>query len=202
MEGSSMKFASAKTFLLLTISFNICINSSLAIDYGAEKASTEFIKASCSKTTYPNLCFTSLLSHTSAIQTSPRLLAQTALSVALDQVVSTSAAMVRLSKAPGLKPREVGPMKDCLEELTDSIDELKRSMGEMSQLNGSPNYALLMSDIQTWVSSALTDEDTCMDGFAGIAGNTKNVVRGRILNVVHLTSNALALINNYNSLHG
>ncbi|KAL1816332.1 hypothetical protein DCAR_0520718 [Daucus carota subsp. sativus] len=202
MEGSLIKITSAKAFLLVIISFNIHINSSVAMDYGAEKASTEFIKTSCSKTIWPSLCFTSLSSHTGAIQTSPRLLAQTALSVALDQVVSTSAAMQRLSKAPGIKPGEVGPMNDCLEVLTDSIDELKNSMGEMSQLNGSPNYALLISDIQTWVSAALTDEDTCMDGFAGKAGNTKNVVRGRILNVVHLTSNALALINNYNSLHG
>ncbi|KAL1816331.1 hypothetical protein DCAR_0520717 [Daucus carota subsp. sativus] len=202
MEGSSVKITSAQAFLVLIISFNLCISSALAIDYGAEKASAEFIKTSCSKTTWPSLCFTSLSSHTSAIQTSPRLLAQTSLSVALSHVVSTSAAMLRLSKAHGMKPAEVGPMNDCLEELTDTIDELKRSMGEMSQLNESPKYRLLISDIQTWVSAALTDENTCMDGFAGKTGSTKNVVRGRILNIVHLTSNALALINNYNSLHG
>ncbi|KAL1816333.1 hypothetical protein DCAR_0520719 [Daucus carota subsp. sativus] len=202
MEGFSKNFTSATAFYLLLVFLCICINSSIAINYGAEKASTKFIKTSCSTTNYPSLCFTSLSSHTNAIQTSSRLLAQTALSVALNHVALTSSALVRLSKAPGMKPREVGPMNDCLEELTDSIDELKRSMGEMSQLNGSPNYALLISDIQTWVSAALTDEDTCMDGFDGKAGNTKNVVRGRILNVVHLTSNALSLINNYNSLHG
>ncbi|KAL8149283.1 21 kDa protein-like [Apium graveolens] len=201
MEGFSIKISPA-TFLVLVISLNFYINSSLAINYGAEKASTDFIKTSCSTTTYPSLCFTSLSSHTSAIQTSPRLLAQTALSIALSHVVSTSAAMQRLSKSPGLKPKEVGPMKDCLEELTDSIDELKRSMGEMNELSGSPKYRLLISDIQTWVSAALTDENTCMDGFAGKSGNTKNVVRGRIINVVQLTSNALALINSYNSLHG
>ncbi|KAL8149278.1 21 kDa protein-like [Apium graveolens] len=201
MEASPMKITSAKAFLLLIISFSFCINLGLAINYGAKKESTEFIKTSCSTTTYPSLCFTSLSSHTSAIQTSSRLLAQTALSVALNHIVLTSAALLSLSKAPSMKPKEVGPMKDCLEELTDSIDELKRSMGEMSQINGSPKYGLLMSDIQTWVSAALTDEDTCMDGFAAKPGNTKNVVGGRILNVVHLTSNALSLINNYNSLH-
>ncbi|KAL8149279.1 21 kDa protein-like [Apium graveolens] len=202
MEGSIKNYTLAKTFVLLIILLHFCIYSTFAIKYGAEKASTEFIKTSCSATSFPGLCFTSLSSHTSAIQTSSRLLAQTALSVALNHVVLTSNAMLSLSKAPSMKPKEVGPMKDCLEELTDSIDELKRSMGEMSQINGSPKYGLLMSDIQTWVSAALTDEDTCMDGFAAKAGNTKNVVRGRILNVVHLTSNALSLINSYNSLHG
>ena len=33
-------------------------------------------------------------------------------------------------------------------------------------------------------------------------GNVKTLVRGRIVNVAQLTSNALALINRYASLHG
>lgn len=93
-------------------------------------------------------------------------------------------------------------MRDCVEVVSDSVDELRRSMSEMSQLVGSRNHqdvGMLMSDIQTWVSAALTDDDTCMEGFRGAAtnGKMKNVVRGRIMNVAHLTSNALALINNY-----
>lgn len=200
MEGSSTKHFPAAVLLVL-IAFSFYINSS-----SAEKASTEFIKTSCSSTTYPSLCFTSLSGYASSIQASPKLLAQTALSVTLDTALSTSAVMLRLSKAHGMKPREVGAMADCLEELTDSVDELKRSMEEMNELNkGSKrNYELIINDVQTWVSAALTDDDTCMEGFAGkvMNGNTKNVVRGKIVNVVHLTSNALALINSYASLHG
>ncbi|RVX15629.1 21 kDa protein [Vitis vinifera] len=56
-----------------------------------------------------------------------------------------------------------------------------------------------MSDIQTWVSAALTNDDTCMDSFSGNAmnGNVKTTVRGYILHVAQMTSVALALINNY-----
>jgi pectinesterase inhibitor-like protein len=59
----------------------------------------------------------------------------------------------------------------------------------------------MIDDVQTWVSAALTDESTCSDGFAGNAmnGNLKTAVRGRIVNIAQLTSNALALINNYAS---
>jgi len=95
-------------------------------------------------------------------------------------------------------------MRDCVEEMGDSVDLIRKSLGEMSQLKGS-NFELMMSDVQTWVSAALTDDDTCSDGFAGngMNGNMKNVVRGRIVNIAHLTSNALALINNYaTSVHG
>ncbi|CDP05319.1 unnamed protein product [Coffea canephora] len=163
---------------------------------------TEFIRTSCSTTTYPELCYASLSDQATIIRSDPELLAHAALSVSLDTAKSTSSMMVKLSQSHGMTPREVGAMRDCVEELGDSVDELKKSMGEMPQLRG-PNFALTVNDIQTWVSAALTDEDTCMDGFAGKAmnGNTKIAVRNQIVNVAHMTSNALALINSYASLH-
>jgi hypothetical protein len=50
----------------------------------------------------------------------------------------------------------------------------------------------------------MTDESTCSDGFAGNAmnGNLKRAVRGRIMNIAQLTSNALALVTNYSLLNG
>lgn len=91
-------------------------------------------------------------------------------------------------------------MADCIEVMGDSVDELQQSIGELGHIRSS-NFSLTMSDIQTWVSAALTDEDTCMDGFAGKAmnGYAKTMVRKRIVKIAHLTSNALALINNYAS---
>jgi len=94
-------------------------------------------------------------------------------------------------------------MKDCVEELSDSVDELRRSIGEMSRLRTS-NFELTMSDVQTWVSAALTDESTCTDGFHEInaPGNVQTTVRGKIVQVAQLTSNALALINKLATSHG
>ncbi|XVF08441.1 hypothetical protein REPUB_Repub07fG0004000 [Reevesia pubescens] len=111
--------------------------------------------------------------------------------------------MATLSKSHGLKPREVEAMQDCVEELSDTIDELRRSISEMGQIKGS-NFGLMINDMQTWVSAALTDENTCSDGFQGnnMYGNVKTAVRTKIVTIAHLTSNALALINNYATLHG
>ncbi|KAH6761221.1 Plant invertase/pectin methylesterase inhibitor superfamily protein [Perilla frutescens var. frutescens] len=164
--------------------------------------STEFIRTSCSTTTYPTLCYSSLSSHASAIQQNLKLLANAALTVSLDTAISTSADMVKLSHRAGMTPREVGAMRDCVEELSDTVDQLRKSMAEMKQMKGS-NLAMMINDVQTWVSAALTDEDTCMDGFAGkyMNGSVKTAVRGKIVNVAHMTSNALALINNYASLN-
>lgn len=163
---------------------------------------TEFVKSSCTFTTYPRLCFTSLSTHASLIQTSPKLMAHAALNITLASAKATSAMMVRLSSSR-LKPREVSAMRDCVEELGDTLEELRKSIGEMCRLSSS-NYEVYMSDIQTWVSAALTYENTCTEGFEGdnMDGKVKVLVRGRILVIAHLTSNALALINHFASLHG
>lgn len=200
MEGSSSKYFIATLLLLHALTSHISSTSAARVIAGSP--STDFIRRSCGITTYPQLCFTSLSSHASTIQTSPMLMANTALSVTVSTAQSTSGMMLKLSQTQGMKPREAGAMSDCVEEMSASVEELRKSLSEMGQLRG-PKYQLMMSDIQTWVSAALTDENTCMDGFAGKAmnGNTKNVVRGQILNVVHMTSNALALINKYASNH-
>ncbi|XP_058104599.1 21 kDa protein-like [Magnolia sinica] len=159
------------------------------------KASAEFIRSSCTVTTYPRVCFQSLSAHASDIHTSPRKLAHVALSVSLSAARSTLAVLSKLSAGNHLKPREAGAMSDCIKTIGDSVDELQQSLEEMGHLNG-PQFNSRMDNIKTWVSAAVTDEDTCMDGFAGNAmnGDIKNKVRGHVVNIAQLTSNALALI--------
>ncbi|XP_041007856.1 21 kDa protein-like [Juglans microcarpa x Juglans regia] len=200
MEGSSSKYLI--TFLLILVAISsACINSGMAAK--ANRLSTEFIRTSCRSTIYPSLCFSSLSVHANSIQTSPQLLASTALNVTLSSAQSTSRLMVRLSKTRGMSPRVVSAITDCVEELSDSVDELRNSIAEMSSLKSS-NFNLMINDIQTWVSAALTDESTCTDGFHGksMNGNVKTTVREKIVKVAQLTSNALALINQYAAFHG
>lgn len=196
MEGSYFFNALAALFILLQLTTHM--NTCSAARPSPNEAYAEFIKTSCRTTTYPQLCTSSLLSYASKIQTSPKILADTALSIALATAHSTSTAITKLSKTQGLKPGEAAAIRDCVEVLGDSEDELQMSIQEMEHPEGK-SFGLQMSDIQTWVSAALTNDDTCMDSFAGNAmnGNVKTIVRGYILHVAQMTSVALALINNY-----
>ncbi|KAI3465693.1 hypothetical protein Pfo_022356 [Paulownia fortunei] len=157
MDSQSNKFVAALLLLLLTLTSTI--ESGFAARPAARTTNTRFIKTSCSTTAYPTLCYTSLSSHASAIQEDPKLLAHAALSISLETARSTSAEVVKLSRSSGMSSREVGAMRDCVDELSDSVDQLRNSMAEMNKIKGS-NFDLIMSDIQTWVSAALTDEDT------------------------------------------
>lgn len=188
------------TNLLVIIASTFTTHSAnKGIETPYKEANTVFIRTSCSSTTYPRLCYSSLVKHAELIQTNRVVLTGAALNVTLASAKSTSAVMSAMAKRRGLKPREVAAMKDCVEVLNESVEELRRSINGMSDLRRS-NFEMTMSDVQTWVSAALTDESTCMDGFEesemSIDGtNTKSRVRGLVVQVAQLTSNALALIN-------
>lgn len=71
------------------------------------------------------------------------------------------------------------------------------SLAQLKQLGGSAEAVKFqMSNVQTWMSAAETNEDTCADGFDGVAdGPLKTDVCDRVMKVKQVTSNALALVN-------
>ncbi|KAJ7949597.1 21 kDa protein-like [Quillaja saponaria] len=185
-------------FFLLTL----CIAG--IANFASAAPASNFIKSSCSTTKYPALCVQSLSNYANTIQ-NPQQLAQTALSLSLDRAVSSKTFVTRLAKFKGLKAREHEVLKDCLDEVSDSVDRLTKSIQELKQCSSAKvqDFTWHISNVETWVSSALTDETTCVDGFAGKAlnGKIKGSIRSRMVNVGQVTSNALSLINQYASKH-
>ena len=178
------------------------MNPCTAVAASSSKANTEYIKKSCRVTLYPKLCYSSLSIYAGKIKTSPKVLAHAALNVTLKATKAASVVINRCSRVHGMKPIEVAATLDCVEEVNDALDELRDSVGEIGHaVKGSRNFAFQISNIQTWVNAALTDEDTCMDGFdeQRLKGRVENVIRREITKIAHLTSNALALINKYAS---
>ncbi|KAK6251169.1 Pectinesterase inhibitor domain - like 10 [Theobroma cacao] len=195
MASSYFSIAAILILILFTTHLNFCIAARKIL---SSETDTEFIKTSCGATSYPDLCFTTFSSYASEIQASPKILASKSLSLTLNTTLSASKFLTELSKSQDLEPREAAALQDCVEEISDSVDELKRSIGEMDEIEGK-SFAFRMSDIETWVSAALTDEDTCTDGFSENAtdGDVKATVRSQIEKVAHMTSIALAFVNCY-----
>ncbi|XVF11173.1 hypothetical protein REPUB_Repub08aG0003200 [Reevesia pubescens] len=187
-------------FFLLSLLYIACQARS---PIPASSRASNFIKASCSATKYPALCMQSLAAFAPSIQQSPRQLAQTAMSVSLDRAKSTQAFVSKTKKFRGLKKREYEVIKDCIEEMSDSVDRLSKSLQELKHMGQAKGQDFLwhVSNVETWVSAALTDESTCVDGFAGRAldGKVKASIRGRVINVAQVTSNALSLVNQFAS---
>ncbi|XP_074591075.1 pectinesterase inhibitor 9-like [Curcuma longa] len=160
---------------------------------------TDFVRSSCSATRYPDLCFRCLASYAPAVHHSARHLARAALSVSADRARSASAYITQEAAAAsaGGSLREAGAVRDCLDNMADSVDRLRQSAEEMGRVGraGSASFAWHMGNVRTWCSAALTDENTCLDSLSehGSAA-LRAAVRPKVLEVAQVTSNALALV--------
>nr|KYP41143.1 Pectinesterase/pectinesterase inhibitor PPE8B [Cajanus cajan] len=69
----------------------------------------------------------------------------------------------------------------CLELFDLSADELSWSISAVQSPQGKHNSTgNLSSDLRTWLSAALANTDTCMDGFEGTSGNMKGLISSQI----------------------
>ncbi|KAK6158020.1 hypothetical protein DH2020_005334 [Rehmannia glutinosa] len=173
---------------------------------GSSPEAAAFIKAECRATRYLALCVQCLSNYTTTIQLSQRQLAQAALSVSLARAQAAASFVSKLARIKaGMKPTEYGAVRDCLENMGDTTDQLSRSMKELGAMGrvAGQDFDWHVSNVQTWVSAALTNENTCLDGFASVEmdGNVKVAIRRRVISCAQVTSNALALVNRFAARH-
>lgn len=70
-------------------------------------------------------------SHASAFQTNSLKLANATLSMTLSTTRSTTMMISKMKNDRGIRLREAGVLRDCLEELNDAVSELQESIKEM-----------------------------------------------------------------------
>lgn len=155
----------------------------------------DFIRTSCATTLYPELCYASLSRFTNAIQSNPTRLARAAIAVSLANARRTTAYLASLKEQAD--PQVAGPLQDCSSNFEDAVDEISDSFGQMKTLwSGAGSVRFQLSNVQTWMSAALTDVETCTDGFEDVDdGPIKTDVVNRADFVKKVTSIALAMVN-------
>ncbi|XP_010271276.1 PREDICTED: 21 kDa protein-like [Nelumbo nucifera] len=161
---------------------------------------TDFIRSSCSTTLYPDVCYTSLSRYGSAVQQDPGQLARLAIAVSLSNAHRTATYLSNLSREAetGADQGAAAVLQDCFTTFGDAVDQMRRSINEMRHINSQETFKFQMNNVQTWMSAALTNEDTCTEEFDDVPdGPTKTDVCDRVGNVRKFTSNALALVNTY-----
>lgn len=94
--------------------------------------------------------------------------------------------------------REQLAIEDCKELLDFSVSELAWSLGEMNKIRGGDNNEHYEGNMKAWLSAALSNQDTCLEGFEGTDRRLEDFVRGSLKQVTQLIGNVLAL---YTQLH-
>ncbi|KAF3432822.1 hypothetical protein FNV43_RR23924 [Rhamnella rubrinervis] len=155
---------------------------------------TQAISRTCSKTRFPSLCVSTLLDFPGSLKASEQDLVHISFNMTLQHI---SKALYFTSGISYLQmdPHVRTAYEDCVELLEDSMEALSLALnsivpsdGTASQLNEGS-----IQDIMTWLSAALTNQDTCTEGFSDLSGNVKDQMAERLKDLSELLSNCLAI---------
>ncbi|KAF7006784.1 hypothetical protein CFC21_021790 [Triticum aestivum] len=132
-------------------------------------------------------------------------LARKPLGEVISKVVDRAASAVRaaasnctsyLARPHRLRLRDRLALSDCLELFGHTINQLGTAAAELSAGNRSAEDSI--AGVQTVLSAAMTNQYTCLEGFAGPSasedGRVRPFIQGRIYHVAHLVSNSLAMV--------
>ena len=154
---------------------------------------SEFIHTACSQTFHPELCMSTLARYPGVDQlVEPKDLVQATIEATIAQVLQSYSLKVAA-------PVSVAH-QDCVELLHDTIYHLNATLVHMKAMSNKKNplsILLFIADVKTWLSAALTNQDTCLEGLIHIGGNgTYNFasdIQNESLKFSQMISNSLAL---------
>ncbi|EOY11549.1 hypothetical protein QUC31_009424 [Theobroma cacao] len=109
-------------------------------------------------------------------------------------------AIETMTKFTGLSVsyREQIAIEDCKELLDFSVSELAWSLAEMKKIRDGDRNAEYEGNLKAWLSAALSNQDTCLEGFEGTDHHLESFIRGSLKQVTQLIGNVLAM---YTQLH-
>ncbi|GFP97955.1 21 kDa protein [Phtheirospermum japonicum] len=158
---------------------------------------SNLIIRSCKNALYQKDCVNTLNSYTSYIRKNPTLRQVAKLSVAISiKAINNTQALVNRNLDSLAEAND--NLKECNEHMGNSLDNLYGSFGELKK-SGSPNsqdYNIHMSNVMTWLSSALTDASDCKDLLSDLyTGGNRAIIRSNVAHAGQMISNALAVCN-------
>ncbi|XP_010550514.1 PREDICTED: probable pectinesterase/pectinesterase inhibitor 34 [Tarenaya hassleriana] len=163
---------------------------------GLARKPSQAISRACGLTRFPDLCVDSLMEFPgSESAATPRDLVHVAVNMTLHHFSRAfySSSGISFLHMP---PRVRSAYDACLELLDDSVDALSRALSSLSAAGRASPAA--PADVVTWLSAALTNHDTCTEGFDAVDGGgggngVKDQMTAALKNLSELVSNCLAI---------
>ncbi|KAJ4831540.1 hypothetical protein Tsubulata_039872 [Turnera subulata] len=148
--------------------------------------------SACEGTLYPQLCVSTLLSLPDLSKKSVKEFVSETINRTIHEVRTSSAKCSRIRyKFKKLEQHEKVGLSDCLELLDSTVVELRRALSDLSpNKSASKHY----HDLQTLLSGAMTNQYTCLDGFAYSKGKVRRAIQRSLVNISRHVSNSLAML--------
>ncbi|KAK6911608.1 Pectinesterase, catalytic [Dillenia turbinata] len=186
-----------------TVGVGTTLNNGSESETTSEKtsitASVKAIKTICQPTDYKQTC-ESTLTAAAGNTTDPKELIQAAFKVAekkISEGLKKSSILQELEK----DPRASKALATCKELMNSAIDDLKKSFNHLGSFDFSKADEML-EDMKIWLSSTITDQETCLDGFQNTTSNAGEKMKAALKTARELTSNGLAMVSEISSVLG
>ncbi|KAK8565499.1 hypothetical protein V6N13_020601 [Hibiscus sabdariffa] len=150
--------------------------------------------SACEGTLYPDLCVSTISALPDLASKSLPELIQATLNQTMYEVRLSSSNCTSIEKKlKSYNALEEAAIKDCRELFDDTLEELRVALADLApkKLAVSKNY----HDLQTFLSAAITNQYTCLDGFSRSKGNVRNIIKKGLHNISHHVSNSLVMLN-------
>ncbi|KAL3528359.1 hypothetical protein ACH5RR_007681 [Cinchona calisaya] len=164
--------------------------------------SGESLKTVCGVTQHLDSCINSISSLNDPPRSDPVHFFNLSLQVSLRELANLSS-LPRTLISRSNDPKTESALKDCVNLFDDSLSQLKNSAELMKVGPGEKKMLLTemkISDMQTWISAAMTDQETCLDGLDEMGSTVVDEVRVRVHKSNEYMSNSLAILNNLKDL--
>ncbi|KAH7546992.1 hypothetical protein FEM48_Zijuj01G0259800 [Ziziphus jujuba var. spinosa] len=157
------------------------------------------LRTSCSSTLYPDLCYSAITTaNVTHKVSSQKDVIELSLNITTTAVEHNYFTVKKLLKRKNLTKREKTALHDCLETIDETLDELHDAVEDLEEYPNKKSLIRHADDLKTLISSAITNQETCLDGFSHDEADkhVREVLLAGQLHVEHMCSNALAMIKN------
>ncbi|XP_024980197.1 pectinesterase 1 [Cynara cardunculus var. scolymus] len=164
----------------------------------SSSSSAQSIKAVCSQTLYPDSCYSSISQLDQSNSTDPEHLLKLSLQVVFNSLSALSSSFPHSFIKSTTNDTLKQALQVCATLLDDALDYLRDSISTMDLKSADDKLLTLtkIEDLKTWLSTALTNQDTCLDALQEIdpsstlLADTKSLMQ----NSTHYASNSLAIV--------
>ncbi|XP_057744376.1 pectinesterase 3-like [Arachis stenosperma] len=156
------------------------------------------LKAVCDVTQYPNSCFSAISAVANTNTTDPKLLFRLSLRVAIDELSKLAKQLPsKLRESTKNDSRLQKAIDVCETVLDDALDRLNESIGVADE-GRKVLAAGKITDLETWLSAAITNQETCIDAISDVDSTAEHGVVGEVQtamkNSTEYASNSLAIV--------
>ena len=151
------------------------------------------VKTLCYPTDYKKECEDSIMSEAEASNTSdPKELVKIAFNVTINKIAE-KIKKTNLMQEVEKDPRAKAALDSCKQLMDLSIGEFTKSLETIREFSLT-NIDEILESLKVWLSSTVTYQDTCLDGFENTTSNAGKKMKELLTNTMHLSSNALTII--------